>query len=71
MVLDHPHVSKRHCRIQIVEGKPEIVDLRSTNGTYLGEKRLPPHTPVPWKEFPTITVGSYVVTLEEKAPRSN
>ena len=71
MVLDHPHVSKRHCRVQLVDGQVEIIDQRSTNGTFLGERRLPPHTPVPWKESPTISVGPFVVTLEEKAPRSD
>jgi serine/threonine protein kinase len=69
MVLDHPHVSKRHCRVQIVDGETEIVDLRSTNGTFLGERRLPAHTPVPWKDSPTITVGTFAVTLEERARR--
>jgi eukaryotic-like serine/threonine-protein kinase len=67
MVLDHPHVSKNHCRIQLTDNGPEIVDLRSTNGTYLRGQRLPAHVPIPWKDELTITVGPFTVALEDKS----
>lgn len=66
MVIDHPHVSKRHCRIQLGSDGVEIVDLRSTNGTYLGDQRLPPHTAVPWRSSRSIEIGPFNVTLEDK-----
>jgi serine/threonine protein kinase len=65
MVINHPHVSKRHCRIQVGEGGVEIVDLRSTNGTHLLGQRLPAHVPVPWKGDDKITIGQFTITLED------
>jgi serine/threonine protein kinase len=67
MIIDHPHVSKNHCRIQLTENGVEVIDLRSTNGTYLGDKRLPPHVAVPWRHLPTIRVGPFEITLERKS----
>jgi serine/threonine protein kinase len=65
MVIPHPHVSKRHCRIQVGEDGAEIVDLRSTNGTHLLNQRLPAHVPVPWKGDDKITIGQFTITLED------
>lgn len=67
MVIEHPHVSKHHCRVQLGDGGVEIIDLRSTNGTYLGDQRLPPHTAVPWRNIPTIRIGPFHIALEDKA----
>ena len=66
MVLDSPHVSKHHCRIQLGEDGVEIVDLRSTNGTYLNNQRLAPHTPIPWGDSPEILIGPFKIQLEDK-----
>lgn len=65
MVINHPHVSKRHCRIQVNEDGVEIVDLRSTNGTHLLNQRLPAHVPVPWKGSDKITIGQFTIKLED------
>jgi pSer/pThr/pTyr-binding forkhead associated (FHA) protein len=65
MVIAHPHVSKRHCRIQVGEDGVEIVDLRSTNGTHLLNQRLPAHVPVPWKGDDKITIGPFKIMLED------
>jgi pSer/pThr/pTyr-binding forkhead associated (FHA) protein len=64
MVIDHPHVSKHHCRIQIDNDGIEVVDLRSTNGTYIADQRLPPHKAVPWREGPSVRIGPFNITLE-------
>ncbi|MFZ0545639.1 MAG: FHA domain-containing serine/threonine-protein kinase [Candidatus Promineifilaceae bacterium] len=65
MVINHPHVSKRHCRIQVGADGVEIVDLRSTNGTHLLNQRLPAHVPVPWKGDDKITIGQFSIMLED------
>jgi pSer/pThr/pTyr-binding forkhead associated (FHA) protein len=69
MVLDHPHVSGNHCRIQLTEAGAEVVDLRSTNGTFLREQKLPPHTPVPWDDTEQIRIGPFKISLEDTTPR--
>lgn len=43
-----PGVSKRHCCIRWQQGRPMLIDLGSTYGTYLGNgKQLPPNYPEP------------------------
>lgn len=37
------NVSSIHCQIRAEEGKLGIKDLKSTNGTYIGEQRIIPH----------------------------
>ncbi len=40
-ILDAALVSRVHCRFTVNEsGKLEVEDLRSTNGTYVNEKRI-------------------------------
>ena len=38
--LDAPGVSRRHAMIRIADGLPTVEDLRSKNGTFVGERRL-------------------------------
>jgi serine/threonine protein kinase/pSer/pThr/pTyr-binding forkhead associated (FHA) protein len=66
MVIEHPHVSKNHCRVQLSSEGVEVVDLRSTNGTFFGDQRLPPHTPVLWRKDGTLSIGPFELTLEDK-----
>ena len=40
IVVDMDNVSRRHAKITIREGLPHIVDLGSTNGTYLNEEEV-------------------------------
>lgn len=39
----YQNVSSIHCQIRVEEGKIGVKDLNSTNGTYIGEKRLAAH----------------------------
>ena len=39
-VVDHPTVSSRHCRIEYQDGRYSIVDLGSTNGTFVNDKGI-------------------------------
>jgi hypothetical protein len=38
--IDDPHVSRLHCAIEVKTDAVFLRDLRSTNGTYLEEKRI-------------------------------
>jgi pSer/pThr/pTyr-binding forkhead associated (FHA) protein len=39
-VVDAPLVSRVHCRLEAGEAALEVVDLSSTNGTFVNEKRV-------------------------------
>ncbi len=43
IVLDHPRVSRRHARIDLLDGHARISDKHSANGTYVGEDRVAQH----------------------------
>ncbi|MEM7801944.1 MAG: FHA domain-containing serine/threonine-protein kinase [Chloroflexota bacterium] len=64
LVLTNARVSKRHCRIESKNGEALITDLQSTNGTYMGDTRLPPNQAVPWDETSTIRVGDFQILIE-------
>jgi pSer/pThr/pTyr-binding forkhead associated (FHA) protein len=39
-ILDAALVSRLHCRLTADDEKLEVVDLKSTNGTYVNDKRV-------------------------------
>jgi pSer/pThr/pTyr-binding forkhead associated (FHA) protein len=40
LVVDAPLVSRVHCRLEAGKGALEVVDLASTNGTYVNDRRI-------------------------------
>ncbi|CAE7028444.1 Ppp1r8 [Symbiodinium sp. CCMP2592] len=51
-------VSRVHAAVlQDVNGQRFLVDLKSTQGTFLDSKRLKPHEPVPWPEGKLASFG--------------
>ena len=52
-------VSSRHARIERVPGGWQLVDLGSTNGTFLNERRLEPKAAVPLRHDDRIAVGVF------------
>jgi serine phosphatase RsbU (regulator of sigma subunit) len=57
LVLEGPTVSRRHCRLELSDGKLWLHDLGSTNGTYVNGTRLTGG--VPLDDGATISVGAY------------
>ena len=43
IILPKGNISKRHSRIVVKDGKFIIVDLKSTNGTYVNGKKITSH----------------------------
>jgi pSer/pThr/pTyr-binding forkhead associated (FHA) protein len=39
-ILDVPLVSRLHCRLTAADDRLDVVDLKSTNGTYVNDKRI-------------------------------
>lgn len=65
LTMPHPLVSREHCRLFERDGRLYVRDLGSTNGTYVGQRRVS-EAEVPEGEL--LTVGS--VTLRVDLPTS-
>jgi pSer/pThr/pTyr-binding forkhead associated (FHA) protein len=59
-IVDH-YASQRHCRLYLSDGEWLLVDLGSTNGTYLDRGKINAPTPVPIGV--PILVGTTVLEL--------
>lgn len=62
LVLDRVNVSKHHLRLRRREGEVQVLDLESTNGTYLNGRKLTEPSSV--RRSDRIYVGDYIVMLE-------
>ena len=54
-------VSRLHCRFTVSDGRLQVEDLGSHNGTYLRGERVT--KPVPLRDGDEIHLGSVIVTL--------
>ena len=55
--IDDPKSSRRHARIEFDGQNYRVIDLDSTNGTYLDNKRLLPGVPVTWPANTPLLIG--------------
>ncbi|HVU50956.1 MAG TPA: FHA domain-containing protein [Polyangia bacterium] len=62
IVLPKGNVSKRHSKLSLKEGRIEIVDLKSTNGTYVNGKKITEVTPVGATD--RVYVGDFLITID-------
>jgi ABC-type multidrug transport system ATPase subunit len=68
VVIDSTMVSRLHAKLRkLPDGKVMLIDLGSTNGTFLNGERI--HGAVPVEPGDTIIVGRSILTLE-KGPRT-
>ena len=65
IVLPKGNISKRHSRIVLRDGKFIIVDLKSTNGTYVNGKRI--SSPQVLKDADKVYIGDFTLTLDNPA----
>ena len=64
--LDVPLVSRLHCRIEVsAEGDLMVVDLDSTNGTWIDGVRI---TSAPLRPGSVLRIGRVEFVLEAEAP---
>lgn len=64
LVLPHTSVSRRHARLLVQDERFLLVDLRSTNGTYVNGRRIT--TPIAVGEHDLITIGDLRISIEEE-----
>src|SRR6266542_2628825 len=63
VILPKGNVSKRHARIVLKDGKFIIVDLKSTNGTYVNVRKIT--SPLVLKDTDKVYIGDFIVGVEE------
>src|SRR5262249_19630272 len=61
IVLPKGNVSKRHSRLSLKDGRVEISDLKSTNGTYVNGKKITEVTPVGATD--RVYVGDFLIPI--------
>lgn len=49
--IDDPRISRVHCRIEYRNGKPYLVDAKSTGGTFVGSAKITEHALMPGDVF--------------------
>ncbi|MCX7958439.1 MAG: ATPase, T2SS/T4P/T4SS family, partial [Deltaproteobacteria bacterium] len=67
LILPVPSVSKRHARLLIKDGRYVIMDLGSTNGTFVNGKQI--NGPVVVKPNDIISLGEYELVIVSSAPK--
>src|SRR5881397_2927893 len=63
IILPKGNVSKRHSRIVLKDGKFIIVDLKSTNGTYVNGRKIT--SPLVIKSSDKIYIGDFILAVED------
>ena len=69
IVLPKQNVSKKHSRIVVKDGKFIIVDLKSTNGTYVNGRKIA--SPMVIKETDKIYIGDFILSTEGTGASTN
>jgi pilus assembly protein CpaF len=64
IILAKSNVSKRHSRIVLKDGKFIVIDLKSTNGTYVNGRKV--LSPLVVKGADKIYIGDFVLSIEDK-----
>ena len=67
LVLDGADVSRTHCQIELRDGAATLMDLNSTNGTFLNGSRL--RAPTMLEPGAAIKIGNHTVTYERVPAR--
>ncbi len=67
LVLPVPSVSKRHARLLIKDGRYVIMDLNSTNGTFVNGRQI--NGPLVVKPNDIISIGEYEIALLSTTPK--
>jgi len=70
IVIDDQQASRNHARVEVSGAEIRIVDLSSTNGTYLGNVRMLPGVAENWTEDKPIRIGQTWLRLRKSQSTS-
>ena len=63
IILPKGNVSKRHSRIVLKDNRFIVVDLKSTNGTYVNGRKIT--SPLVVKPGDKVYIGDFILTVED------
>jgi serine phosphatase RsbU (regulator of sigma subunit) len=66
LILEGPTVSRRHCRLELLDGKLRVGDLASTNGTFVNGERITAE-PVALDDGASLGIGVYRLRYHRRA----
>lgn len=67
ILLVDNQVSRQHARLECTQSECFLVDLGSSNGTYLNEEKVQPNSPVLLKDGDQIKIGPFQLTYSQEA----
>ena len=67
VVLPSGSISRQHCKLEMQAGSVSIIDLNSSNGVYVDEKRIQSRTVI--NEQHDVRLGDYRLRLERVTPK--
>lgn len=56
-------ISRRHAVVEVRGGKVTVMDLRSTNGTLVNGKQIPPSVPQPLRDEDVLEIGGITLVF--------
>ena len=62
--LSDESISRRHIHLQFQSGKLIVIDLNSTNGSFINDDRLLAHKHQAWSANQKLRIGSYILRWE-------
>jgi pSer/pThr/pTyr-binding forkhead associated (FHA) protein len=65
LILDAALVSRLHCRLEAADDQVLVIDLDSTNGTFVNDERV--HQQATLKSGDTLRIGRVELALERSA----
>lgn len=64
VVINHESMSRKHCLVEVEDGKIYITDLGSTNGVSIDGKRITPHEKTFYLNSLPLVVGAATINIE-------
>ena len=67
IILDHEKISRKHCKIQLLNNSLTLIDLNSKGGTWHNTIRIEPEDPIILSKDDLLEIGPWIFRVELKA----
>lgn len=70
LVLDDQEVSRHHAHLNFEQGQVFLVDLNSSNGTFVDGRKIQPQQPYPLPPGKMVMIGTYTIQVQAARARA-